>query len=66
MSAKYKIEGIDCDSCRSLINMELEDAGFQDVKVDAEDQLTVPDRELTKLEQIKTAVGKAGHYKLLS
>jgi copper chaperone CopZ len=65
MSAKFKIEGIDCDSCRSLINMELEDAGFTEIKVDSTDQVTVPDEKLADLDQIKTAVGKAGAYKLL-
>jgi len=63
---KYKIEGIDCESCAQLIKMNLEDAGFTGIEVDLTEQmLLVPDEQKAHLVKIKQAVDTAGHYKLL-
>jgi copper chaperone CopZ len=63
---KYKIEGIDCASCASIIKMSLEDEGFEGVEVDAKDEeLTVPEKYTGEIAKIKEIVDGAGHYELL-
>jgi copper chaperone CopZ len=62
----YKIEGIDCQSCATLIKLSLDDAGFNSAEVDYEKRLLLLPPELeSKLDKIKQAVDSAGHYKLV-
>jgi copper chaperone CopZ len=61
----YPIRGMHCASCATLIRMNLEDAGLEDVQVDQASQtLTVPAARLAALPQIRTAVASAGDYDL--
>ena len=61
----FPIVGMHCASCASLIQMNLEDAGLENVRVDqAQQTLTVPAERLSSMVQIKQAVESAGDYHL--
>lgn len=62
----FVIDGIDCDACVSLINMDLADAGFSSCVASRNpDILSVPDEHVSQINKIKEIVDNAGHYKLL-
>jgi len=61
----FIINGIDCDACVSLINMDLTDAGFGACVASRNpDILSVPAQFIPNLPKIKEIVDSAGHYKL--
>ena len=57
MKKTYKIQGLDCASCASLVEMELEDAGFKSscsfAKETLEVELKNPKDEGKVLEVVK-------------
>jgi copper chaperone CopZ len=62
---KFPIQGMHCASCATLIQMNLDDAGLENVRVNqAEQTLTVPAENLPQIDLIKQAVAAAGDYEL--
>lgn len=58
----YKVEGMDCTSCASLIEMDLEDAGFKASCSYAKETLEVEfDEKKQKEQDIKSVVLKSGY-----
>lgn len=66
IAKKYKVSGMDCTSCATMIELDLEDIGVS-AKCDyANSTLEVDfDPEKTKEEKIKETVTKAG-YKIIT
>ena len=66
-SEKYIVNGMHCESCKALVQMELEDVGLtakvKSIQLLPEEQGELEMDELTKVEveQLKTAVAKAGY-----
>lgn len=62
----YKIEGMHCAACSAVIQMNLEDAGFEKaVVLQEQQQLEVPEEYNKIIEEIKKVVDSAGHYELV-
>lgn len=59
MKKTYKIKGLDCASCATLVEMDLEDAGFKSscsfAKETLEVELANPKDERKVLEVVKNA-----------
>lgn len=64
-SQKYHLLGMDCKSCQLLVQMELEDAGFETVRVQGNLNtgfwLEVPTPHIAKLERIGDVIQDASH-----
>lgn len=58
----YKITGMDCPACATLVEMDLQDAGFKNVCCNyADSKLTVEDGTRVNEEEIKKIVKKSGY-----
>jgi len=63
---RYKIDGMDCESCAVVIGFALEDAKLENVTVDnSTKELVVPIEMIPQIDKIKEVVDGAGHYTLL-
>jgi copper chaperone CopZ len=62
MKKTYKIEGMDCASCASLLEMDMEDAGISATCSYTKEELAVSENHDPK--KIEEVVKKAG-YKIL-
>lgn len=60
---KYKIEGITCNACKKIIEMDLEDAGFSTCVVDVEQKcIEIPDALAQQVKEIADVIHDAGVY----
>lgn len=63
---EYTVKGMHCAACKTLIEMELDEAGLDGVAVDSEKQtLLIPETLLPQLSTISDVVASAGDYTLL-
>ncbi|MCA9385358.1 cation transporter [Candidatus Dojkabacteria bacterium] len=60
---KLKVNGMHCDACKSLIKMELEENGFDDVKVDGDThEIQIPENLSGDIEEIKSVINSMESY----
>lgn len=63
---RYKIDGMNCASCATVISFAFEDAHIEGIVVDAlTKELVVPIKLVSQIKQIKQIVDESGHYKLI-
>lgn len=62
---KLKVKGINCEACTHVIQLELDKAGFNTVRIDYETTtVKIPNKLKERLEEIEKAISKAGAYSL--
>ncbi len=62
---EYKISGTHCEACKKIIEMDLEDAGFEGCTVDLKKEIViVPQSFENQVNEIATVVSNAGEYEM--
>jgi copper chaperone CopZ len=59
MTVEFKIQGIHCQGCVSLIKLTLEDYGFRDVNVDIPSGIASVETDEANLKDAEALIGKA-------
>jgi hypothetical protein len=63
---KFTIQGITCNACKKILEMELHEAGFPKATVSVEEKsIEIPDEYENNLEEIASVIYRAGDYELL-